>query len=150
MSADSVLILLHTCASDDNHTLIFTPCAFKVSNHYFSLNLIGHIHIPTCATETVQQWPDPPFPALVMQYIQSWGGSGLVHETNMRAWIRVLDVPGYYKRTARAERKSVLQGSELVRTVGSCAQRRVPQAIARASDALLNDRREAPRFREAC
>jgi hypothetical protein len=33
-----------------------------------------------CATETVQQWPDPPFPALVMQYIQSWGGSGLVHE----------------------------------------------------------------------
>ena len=78
----SALILLQTCTSDDNHTLIFTPGAFKVSNHYSSLNLIGHIHIPTCATETVQQWPDPPFPALVMQYIQSWGGSGLVHETN--------------------------------------------------------------------
>ena len=76
--ADSALILLQTCTSDDNHT----PGAFKVSNHYSNLNLIGHIHIPTCATETVQQWPDPPFPALVMQYIQSWGGSGLVHETS--------------------------------------------------------------------
>ena len=77
------LILLQTCTSDDNRALIFTPGAFKVSNHYSSLNLIGHIHIPTCATETVQQWPDPPFPALVMQYIQSWEGSGLVHETKV-------------------------------------------------------------------
>ena len=34
-----------------------------------------------CATKTLQQWPDPPFPALVMQYIQCWGRSGLVHET---------------------------------------------------------------------
>ena len=45
-------------------------------------NLIGHIHIPTCATETVPQWPDPPFPALVISITSSAGnGSGLVHET---------------------------------------------------------------------
>ena len=61
--------------------LIFTLGAFKISNHYSSLNLIGHINIPTCATETVQQWPDPSFPTLVTQYIQSWGRNGLVHET---------------------------------------------------------------------
>ena len=50
----------------------------------------------------------------------------------MRAWIRVLEAPGCYERTARAERKSALQGSGLVRTVGPCAQRRValmPRAI---------------------
>ena len=50
----------------------------------------------------------------------------------MRAWIHVLDAPGCYERAARAERKSALQGSGLVRTVGPCAQRRVaimPQAI---------------------
>jgi hypothetical protein len=37
-----------------------------------------------CATETVQQWPDPPSlqgPGTGDAYIQSWGGSGLVHET---------------------------------------------------------------------
>ena len=64
----------------------------------------------------------------------------------MRAWIRVLDAPGCYERTARAERKSALQGSGLVRTVGACAQRRVglmPWAIATARDALSNDRRES-------
>ena len=64
----------------------------------------------------------------------------------MRAWICVLDAPGCYEHAARAERKSALQGSELVRTVGPCAQRRValmPQAIARARDALSNDRRES-------
>ena len=49
----------------------------------------------------------------------------------MRAWICVLDAPGCYERAARAERKSALQGSGLVRTIGPCAQRRVPQAIAR-------------------
>ena len=58
--------------------------------------------------------------------------------------------PGYYERAAWAERKSTLQGSELVRTVGPCAQRRVallPWAIAIATDALSNDRREsATRF----
>ena len=43
----------------------------------------------------------------------------------MKAWIRVLDAPGCYERAARAERKSALQGSGLVRTVGPCAQRRV-------------------------
>ena len=36
----------------------------------------------------------------------------------MRAWIRILDAPGYYERAA-------LQGSALVRTVRPCAQRRV-------------------------
>ena len=41
----------------------------------------------------------------------------------MRAWIRVMDVPGCYEYTAREERKFALQGSGLVRTVGSCAQR---------------------------
>ena len=43
----------------------------------------------------------------------------------MRAWIRILDVPGCYERVARVERKSALQGSGLVRTVRPCAQRRV-------------------------
>ena len=45
-----------------------------------------------------------------------------------------------------AERKSALQGSGLVRTVGPCAQRRValmPRAIGTARDALLNDWRES-------
>ena len=63
----------------------------------------------------------------------------------MKAWIRILDAPNCYKRAARAERKSALQGSGLIRTVGPCAQRRValmPQAIARARDALSNDQRE--------
>ena len=68
----------------------------------------------------------------------------------MRAWIRVLDAPSCYERAARAERKSTLQGSGLVRTKGPCAQRRVtlmPRAIATARDALSNDRREsATRF----
>ena len=70
----------------------------------------------------------------------------------MRAWIRVLDAPGCYERTAQVERKSALQGSRLVRTVGPCAQRRValiPRAIATARDAFCrwNDRREsAARF----
>ena len=69
----------------------------------------------------------------------------------MRAWIRVLDAPGCYERAARAERKSALQGSGLVRTVGPCAQRRValmPRAIATARDALSARKRRA--FREAC
>ena len=55
-------------------------------------------------------------------------------------------MPGCYERAARAERKSALQGSGLIRTVGPGAQRRValmPQAIATASDALLSDRRES-------
>ena len=47
----------------------------------------------------------------------------------MRAWIHVLDAPICYEYAMRAERKSTLQGSGLVRTVGPCAQRRVPQAI---------------------
>ena len=68
----------------------------------------------------------------------------------MRAWIHVLDMPGCYECAVRAERKSTLQGSGLVRTVGPCAQRRVPLmpwAVATAKDALLNDRREsAARF----
>ena len=60
----------------------------------------------------------------------------------MRAWIRVLDEPSCYEHMMRAERKSALLGSGLVRIVGPCTQRRVtlmPQAIARARDALLND-----------
>ena len=67
----------------------------------------------------------------------------------MRAWIRVLDVPGCFEHAVEAERKSTLQGSGLVRTVGSCAQRRValmPRAIATARDALLNDRRESTAY----
>ena len=61
----------------------------------------------------------------------------------MRAWIRILDAPGCHERMARAERKSALQGSGLVRTVGLCAQSRVPRAIATARDALSNDWRES-------
>ena len=37
----------------------------------------------------------------------------------------ILDAPGFYERTAQTERKSTLQGSGLVRTVGPYAQRRV-------------------------
>ena len=63
----------------------------------------------------------------------------------MRPWIHVLDAPSCYERTAQAERKSALQGSGLVRTVGPCAHSRVPRAIAtaRARGALLNDWRES-------
>ena len=64
----------------------------------------------------------------------------------MRAWIRVLDAPGCYECTAWAERKSALQGSGLVRTLGADAQRRVasmPRATATARDALSNHRRES-------
>ena len=70
----------------------------------------------------------------------------------MRAQIHVLDAPSCYERAARVERKSVLQGSGLVRTVGLCAQRRValmPRAIATARDALSNDQCEsAARFKK--
>ena len=50
----------------------------------------------------------------------------------MRVWIRILNVPGFYERVARPERKSTVQGSGLVRTAGPCAQRvaLMPQAIA--------------------
>ena len=61
----------------------------------------------------------------------------------MWAWIHILDAPGCYERVVQAERKSALQGSGLVRTVRPCAQRRValmPQAIATARNALLNER----------
>ena len=65
----------------------------------------------------------------------------------MRVWIRVLDASGCYERVARAKRKSAQGlGSGLVRAVGLCAQRRVvvmPQAIARATGALSNDRRKS-------
>ena len=65
----------------------------------------------------------------------------------MRAWIHILDAPSCYERAARAERKSALQGSGLIRTVGPCSQRRVallmPRAIATARDALSNDRCES-------
>ena len=47
----------------------------------------------------------------------------------------------------RGRRGSALQGSGWVRTVGPCAQSRVPRAIATARDALLNDWHEsAARF----
>ena len=52
-----------------------------------------------------------------------------------------MDAPGCYECATQAERKSALQGSGLVRTVGPCAQRRVPRAIAR--DTLSNDRCES-------
>ena len=68
----------------------------------------------------------------------------------MRAWIRVLDAPGCYEHSAQAERKSALQGSGLVTTVGLCAQSRVPWAIATARDALLNDQRESTVCFERC
>ena len=64
-----------------------------------------------------------------------------------------MDKPACYEHAARVERESALQGSVLVRTVGSCAQRRValmPQAIATARDALSNDQCEsAARFERA-
>ena len=47
--------------------------------------------------------------------------------------------------TARMERKSALQGSGLVRTVGPCAQALMPRAIATARDTFCrsNDRCES-------
>ena len=45
-----------------------------------------------------------------------------------------MDTAGCYECTARAERKFALQGSGLVRTVGLCAQSRVPRAIATARE----------------
>ena len=58
-----------------------------------------------------------------------------------------MDAPSCYERAVRAERKSALQGSGLIRTVGPCAQRKVallmPWAIATARDALSNDRCES-------
>ena len=75
----------------------------------------------------------------------------------MRAWIRVLEAPGCYECAVRAERKSTLQGSGLVRTVGPCAQRKMalmPRAIAIARDAFCpsNDRCESAAYfkRPAC
>ena len=75
----------------------------------------------------------------------------------MKAWIRVLEAPGCYERVAQAERKSALQGSGVVRTVGACAQRRValmPRAIATPRDAFCrsnNQHESAARFeRPAC
>ena len=62
----------------------------------------------------------------------------------MRAWIRILDAPSCYERTAQAERNSTLQGLGLVITVEPCAQRRValmPRAITTARDALSNDQK---------
>ena len=62
-----------------------------------------------------------------------------------------MDASGCYERAVRAERKSALQGSGLVTTVGPCAQRRVdlmPRAIATARDTLSNDWRfHAARFK---
>ena len=70
----------------------------------------------------------------------------------LKAWIRVLDEPSCYERMVHVERKSTLQGSGLVRTVESCAQRRValmPRAIATARDALSNNWHEsAVRFEQ--
>ena len=71
----------------------------------------------------------------------------------MKAWICILDAPSCYERAAQAERKSALQGSGLVRTVGPCAQRKValmPQAIELPRDALSNDQRESFARGEVC
>ena len=58
-----------------------------------------------------------------------------------------MDAPGCYQCTARAESKSALQGSGLVKTVGPCAQSKAPRVIATARDALSNDQHEsAARF----
>ena len=48
MFTDRALILLQAGTNYDNHTLIFTPDTFKVSNT--SLNLIGHVNISTSVT----------------------------------------------------------------------------------------------------
>ena len=59
----------------------------------------------------------------------------------MREWIRILDACARlycYDRMAWAERKSALQSSGLVRTVGPCTQSRVPRAIATARDGLYS------------
>jgi hypothetical protein len=81
--ADSALILLQTCTSCSNHTLIFTPGAFIFSNHHSSLNLIGHIHIPTCAHGNSATVARLSLPRAGDVYIRSWGGSGLVYETSL-------------------------------------------------------------------
>ena len=68
-----------------------------------------------------------------------------LHE-GMDTRLRVLDAPGCYEHAAWVERKSALQGSGLVRTLGAGAQRRValmPRAIATVRDALSNHRHES-------
>ena len=68
----------------------------------------------------------------------------------MRAWIRVLDAPGCYECTVRAERKSTLCTTRLrigqnCRAVCTKRMSLMPWAIhvATARDALSNDRRES-------
>ena len=58
----------------------------------------------------------------------------------------MVNVPDCYECTAWAERKFVLQGSGLVRTLRLCAQRRVTlmlQAIAIPREALSNNRHKS-------
>ena len=46
----------------------------------------------------------------------------IVRDITQGLWIRILDAPGCYKCAVRAERKSALQCSGLVRAVGPCAK----------------------------
>ena len=59
----------------------------------------------------------------------------------MRAWIHILDAPICYERAVRAERKSTLQDSGLVRTVGPCMCTK--KSTSGHRDALSNDWHES-------
>ena len=62
------------------------------------------------------------------------------------SWMRPVAMNAWHRR--RESSHYNIQGSGLVRTVGPCAQSRVPQAIAIARDVLSNDRRKsAARFK---
>ena len=70
MFTEGAVILLQTGTAYVNHTLIFTPGAFKFSNHY-SIYLESHWSCSQsniCHIKTIEL-PDPPFCVLVMQYI---------------------------------------------------------------------------------
>ena len=60
-----------------------------------------------------------------------------------------MDAPSCYKCAAWAERKSILQGSGLVRTVGPCAQRRVALMPQRGGRKRERER-ERERKRNTC
>ena len=54
MFADSALILLQTGTIHVNHTFDHYSGHIKIFKHYSTLNLTGHVHIPTSVTNLYQ------------------------------------------------------------------------------------------------
>ena len=49
------------------------PPGTRLSDHYSLWCVLSTSMTFPCAMKTVRESPDPPFPVLVMQYIQRWG-----------------------------------------------------------------------------